>query len=462
MDNNEKRPEPAVNAAVLIDWENFFLGREKNLYGEIDANEESQRLVRLSSKLIHEHNPFARVTVWRSYADYNATRPAPEGSRHPYDYYLQRTPSPLMRAGIEPVQVFRFPGGSNKNAADIRLVVDALRLRSDETGIDVFVIVSGDSDFIPLAIDLRRLGAQVLAIGVQGQTKEVLKKYVDRFEFYEDLVAAARLEPATGSKLDAIARALGEILNEKKVVPFKAVHPLLNARLGGAFDPEDFGAGNTGDFLRSHARELNVSIAKAEHDWNVGLPGIDMGAVIATTKSVASIGPSIASYRSLLRGPFPRLFEQSPERWRAIAPLVIRFGDPATRPGEFTPGNLIESITSIFGRDDEFAENAAKAAVVQLTASGIVLNAGTGTVLEKPTSQDKHTVLEFAEAHRNSSAEDIARAVMAFIMQTLVARAAAHSGGPVPVEPTLVAELLLGGEQDPNILPFVESTLREL
>src|SRR5690606_35657427 len=124
-----------------------------------------------------------RLTVARAYANFNDRRPG-DGDRR-WDYYLQPLPRFLMEQGIEPVQVFRFPGGSNKNAADMRLAMDATALMNGRAAIDLFLLVTGDSDFIPVVIELKRGGARVMVIGVTGCTKPIFNRYCDRFEYFE-------------------------------------------------------------------------------------------------------------------------------------------------------------------------------------------------------------------------------------------------------------------------------------
>lgn len=174
-------------AALLIDWENFYLGRERayrDVGREMDTVGDLEELLQLADRMVASLQ--ARTVVRRAYADFNAV----DGSRFGRDkYYLQGTPRGLMESGVEPVQVFRFNEGHRKNAADIRMTVEALRLCSEGRGIDLFVLVTGDADFVPLAIDLRRMGAHVFVVGVRGQTSAMLRQYSDRMEMLSDPVA---------------------------------------------------------------------------------------------------------------------------------------------------------------------------------------------------------------------------------------------------------------------------------
>ena len=94
----------------------------------MDAKQTPDR--NLALELVHQKDPALRLAVRRAYADFNArrrNRDSPEQGSH---LFMHRTPRQLMDHGVEPVQVFRFPGGSSKNAADMRLAVDALPLPS--------------------------------------------------------------------------------------------------------------------------------------------------------------------------------------------------------------------------------------------------------------------------------------------------------------------------------------------
>jgi hypothetical protein len=77
---------------------------------------------------------------------------------------------------------------SGKNSADIRLVVDALDLCYTKSHVNTFVIISGDSDFSPLVSKLRENAKQVIGVGVQQSTSDLLIANCDEFFFYDDLV----------------------------------------------------------------------------------------------------------------------------------------------------------------------------------------------------------------------------------------------------------------------------------
>jgi hypothetical protein len=74
-----------------------------------------------------------------------------------------------------------------KNAADIKLAVDAMELAYERGFVSTFVIASGDSDFTPLVAALRALNRRVIGIGVKGSTSGLLPPACDEFLFYDRL-----------------------------------------------------------------------------------------------------------------------------------------------------------------------------------------------------------------------------------------------------------------------------------
>jgi hypothetical protein len=86
------------------------------------------------------------------------------------------------------IEVPQRTGMVRKNAADIKLAVDAIDLSWQREFVTVFVIASGDSDFTPLVLKLRELNKRVIGVGVEGSTSELLPGACDEFLFYGRLV----------------------------------------------------------------------------------------------------------------------------------------------------------------------------------------------------------------------------------------------------------------------------------
>src|SRR5215510_5369676 len=89
----------------------------------------------------------------------------------------------LATYAVQPVQQFAYTTG--KNSTDFALVIDAMDLLYSEN-VDVFCIVSSDSDFTRLAMRLRESGKAVYGIGAR-KTPIAFQNACDRFTYLEVL-----------------------------------------------------------------------------------------------------------------------------------------------------------------------------------------------------------------------------------------------------------------------------------
>jgi uncharacterized LabA/DUF88 family protein len=106
-----------------------------------------------------------KVIFRRAYCDWTRFREA-KAHLHELGVELVDVP-PSTRAG--------------KNAADMRLTIDALELCYAREHIDTFVIASGDSDFCPLASKLRENDRRVIGLAVKEATSGMFVKACDEF-----------------------------------------------------------------------------------------------------------------------------------------------------------------------------------------------------------------------------------------------------------------------------------------
>jgi len=95
---------------------------------------------------------------------------------------------------------------SGKNSADIRMVVDAIDLCHTKENIDVFALISGDSDFSPLVSKLKENNRRVLGCGIKSSTSQLLVANCDEFIYYDDLVTTTPAKPRATPKRKAPAR----------------------------------------------------------------------------------------------------------------------------------------------------------------------------------------------------------------------------------------------------------------
>jgi uncharacterized LabA/DUF88 family protein len=106
-----------------------------------------------------------KVIFRRAYCDWTRFREA-KAHLHELGVELIDVP-PSTRAG--------------KNAADMRLTIDALELCYAREHIDTYVIASGDSDFCPLASKLRENDRRVIGLAVKEATSGMFVKACDEF-----------------------------------------------------------------------------------------------------------------------------------------------------------------------------------------------------------------------------------------------------------------------------------------
>jgi hypothetical protein len=101
----------------------------------------------------------------------------------------------LVEHNCELIDIPQRTGAVRKNAADIKLAVDAMELAYERGFVSTFVIASGDSDFTPLVAALRALNRRVIGIGVKGSTSALLPPACDEFMFYDRLPGVSELPP---------------------------------------------------------------------------------------------------------------------------------------------------------------------------------------------------------------------------------------------------------------------------
>ncbi len=110
-----------------------------------------------------------KVIFRRAYCDWSRFKEA-KSNLHDLGVELVDVP-PSTRAG--------------KNAADMRLVIDALELCYAREHINSFCIASGDSDFVPLANKLRENDRYVIGLAVKQATSPMFVKACDEFIYLD-------------------------------------------------------------------------------------------------------------------------------------------------------------------------------------------------------------------------------------------------------------------------------------
>src|SRR6476469_5099646 len=229
--------------ALFLDYENLAIGARDGLgVSPFDFGPVADALAERG-----------RVVARRAYADWSA---------------FDEDRRLLARAQVELIEIPQRLGGSRKNAADIKMAVDAIELAYERSFITTFAIGTGDSDFTPLVHKLREMDKRVIGIGVQSSTSKLLPPACDEFLFYD------RLPGVEQTPVQAAPVAAPTTLPDQDVAPLVtttlaglARHtdgPVLASRLKRAvlrkdptFDEADHGFRGFGELLR-HLESLRV------------------------------------------------------------------------------------------------------------------------------------------------------------------------------------------------------------
>ncbi len=159
--------------AVFIDYENLAIGVRQMRKGDFKIDLVLRRLLEKG-----------RLVYKRAYCDWSNYRAAVRE---------------FHRSGIEMIDIPQTKA-SGKNSADIHMVVDALDLCYHKPHIDTFALISGDSDFSPLASKLKENDRQVIGCGVKSSTSDLLIGSSDEFIYYDDLIRVSE-EPKKVAKV---------------------------------------------------------------------------------------------------------------------------------------------------------------------------------------------------------------------------------------------------------------------
>ena len=229
-----RNPTSGPQIAVYIDFENVATSAEANL-GEFDVTAVMD-LLRTRGRLL----------IKRAYGDW--------GRFHRY----RRA---MLENGVDLFQLYSV-GIQQKNRADVRLAIDAIETVFTRPNIDVYVVVSGDSDFTELIHKLRDHGKYTIGIGLHAATSDLLRRACDEFIFYETLVTEGMEDIADELQLpdprELLRRALigAEQKGETPIFAGRLKQMMLG--LDSSFNEANYGYQQFRAFLEAHADLVNI------------------------------------------------------------------------------------------------------------------------------------------------------------------------------------------------------------
>ena len=253
-------PEPLpgyssdARVAVFIDFENLVCGAGKG------SPEQSGPVPAKALELLCR-GFYGNAAIRRAYADWAN----PGFGRHQ---------GALADNGVDLIQVTRA-GTAGKNAADIRMAVDAMEALITHPEIAVFLLVSGDSDYSPLVQRLREFGKHVVGVGTRANAGRRLVSVCSEYKFWGTIVAA--VEPATRPAVAAafdIADAEELLVRAFEQIPTdSATAGTVKSKmlaLDPSFDQANYGCVTFRDLLTRLAHRV-TTVGRSGHDIVIAL-----------------------------------------------------------------------------------------------------------------------------------------------------------------------------------------------
>ena len=223
--------EPRI--AVFVDFENLALGVRR-------AKPDTFKIDLVLKRLLEK----GRIVYKRAYCDWSGYR---DDVREFHQY------------GIELVDIPRSKA-SGKNSADIHMVVDALDLCYAKTHIDIFALITGDSDFSPLVSKLKENDKRVIGCGVRNSTSNLLISNCDEFIYYDDLIEARKTQQAKKPKPSSTKSKNGKEAEKDEI--FDKLLEIVHS-LQADYDPL------WGSIVKQTFRRVDPGFSEAHHGYRL-------------------------------------------------------------------------------------------------------------------------------------------------------------------------------------------------
>jgi len=251
--------------ALFIDYENLAIGAREALGGmEFDFEPIGNALAERG-----------RVISRKAYADWSMFADARQS---------------MTRSHVELIEIPQRMGATRKNAADIKMAVDAIELAFERDYVTTFVVCTGDSDFTPLVHKLRELNKKVIGVGVKESTSKMLPPACDEFLFYDNLAGVdARREDKSSpdepeddetQELDSlVTTTLGGLLRSSQGDVLASSLKRAILRKDPTFTEADYGFRAFGELLRHLESEgvIELSSGPGRGDPIVQFPATGSG-----------------------------------------------------------------------------------------------------------------------------------------------------------------------------------------
>ncbi len=252
--------EDPASVALYWDFENLHASlceaRQEGAYSRQDNRFRVQEPLIDIQALLELAMSFGPIAINRAYCNWQ---------------YFSRYRDALLQGAVELIQLFP-PGGSAKNGADIKLCLDAMEDIGRLGHIGTVVVVSGDSDFMPLSQKVKAAGRILVGVGARPFTNRHWARSCHDFRYYENLLPGPEglLPPQPTPQLQADAAELFgcaiRLLTDGQGdawVSEAAMRKMLK-RLDSTFDAREYGYANLSAMLKGLDALVEVMDAEAE------------------------------------------------------------------------------------------------------------------------------------------------------------------------------------------------------
>lgn len=215
---------------------------EKRIAILIDSDNISPKYLR---GILDEMSTYGRITYRRIYGDWSAQN-------------LTSWKKPLLNTGFLQIQQSRYTG--TKNSTDAAMIIDAMDILYAGS-VDVFCLVTSDSDFSRLAIRLREAGNEVVGMGERKATSSFVAsctifKYLDVLSNEEEEAESIDANNAIG-KAENGDDSVYEIANKREIV--LAIRDFVETAVSNnTADEKGVNIATLGSYLQKRFPEFDV------------------------------------------------------------------------------------------------------------------------------------------------------------------------------------------------------------
>jgi uncharacterized protein (TIGR00288 family) len=184
-------------------------------------------------------------------------------------------------------QLIHVPA-SRKNSADISLMTSGIEYLFIYPHIDTYVIVTGDVDFRPLLVSIRRRGCKTIIICDARNASENLLQIADEYFDYRTILdsgdsAGERYEPLSKEQCYSLLQEAIKSIKEKKDMANYAEVKVRMLLLNEKFNEKDIGLSSWRSFVENAEEEGIIKILSKDKNMYLEIPKLESKSVISST-----------------------------------------------------------------------------------------------------------------------------------------------------------------------------------